>query len=454
MKIKKNKSNIHPQDTFRIYRTEEVSLIDRSILSGRYEIVRLLGSGAFGSVYLARHISLDVFRAVKCIDLSRDLHATARREADILKNLRHPMIPIIYDVEQEEDTVYIIEEFIDGESVANLLSKSKFNIKRTVNITLQLCEVLSYLHGNNTYHLDIKPENIIINKGLIKLVDYGSAIADEDNPKVRMGTVGYASPEMYGREKINSGSDVYSIGVLMLFMLTGRRDCGAIAKIRHRGMREIIESCISHFGNERIISVLELKKKLEKIKKNNSVEDVSLRIHVGGIVGHCGSTHVSLAVGKIMEKRGFKTIVCERNESGDFFGLIHYNNFAFDSGVFSIENTKIVPEYHGYVNLDFLEEYDRIVYDFGVVTEENLEEFLSGDQVYLVSGTQPYELNKLKEFHNSFLNPRKKDLNYKVLFNFSDANLYRKMIRRYGISNPVRVPYEPDVFKCKKDWLA
>ena len=83
-------------------------------MSGRYEIVRLLGTGAFGKVYLARHINLNVFRAIKCISLCQDSYATAYREADILKNLRHPSIPIIYDIEQDDNYVYIIEPCFIG----------------------------------------------------------------------------------------------------------------------------------------------------------------------------------------------------------------------------------------------------------------------------------------------------------------------------------------------------
>ena len=234
-------------------------------MSGRYEIVRQLGTGALGRVYLARHINLNVFRAIKCISLCQDRYATAYKEADILKNLRHPYIPVIYDIEQDDDFVYIIEEYIEGMSVRDLISKAKFNTREVIRITLQLCNVMAYIHGNNIYYLDIKPDNIIYDGNNIKLIDYGSAVYDTDDVSIRMGTRGYAAPEMYGREKINAGSDVYSIGVLMLFMLTGRTDISALRQVKNSSMRELIEACICHNNKERIISFDVLAKKLMKI---------------------------------------------------------------------------------------------------------------------------------------------------------------------------------------------
>lgn len=422
-------------------------------MSGRYEIVRQLGTGALGRVYLARHINLNVFRAIKCISLCQDRYATAYKEADILKNLRHPYIPVIYDIEQDDDFVYIIEEYIEGMSVRDLISKAKFNTREVIRITLQLCNVMAYIHGNNIYYLDIKPDNIIYDGNNIKLIDYGSAVYDTDDVSIRMGTRGYAAPEMYGREKINAGSDVYSIGVLMLFMLTGRTDISALRQVKNSSMRELIEACICHNNKERIISFDELAKKLMKINKKKTVENVSLRIHVGGIEKHCGCTHAALAIGRILSRHGHNCIVCEHNDSDDFFELVKHYDFQFRKGVFRIHSNFIAPEYHGYMNMDFLEEYDRVIYDFGCIVGDNLEEFLSGDLLYVVSGGMPYEMIKIKNFCDNVLIPFNKTDNCRILLNHTDAHAYKTIIRQYDIPNPVRMPYEPDVFYSKRDWL-
>ena len=196
---------------------------------GRYRVEALLGRGAFGTVYLAEHINLKVFRAVKCIRKCQDIYGTAHREADVLKDLRHPAIPIIYDIEEDEECVYIVEEYVRGQSLKELISRKRLtNIKEVKKISLCLCEVMEYLHCKGIYHLDIKPDNIIVNDGNVRLLDYGNSTTDESLENIRMGTKGYAPPEMYGRERISSASDIYSIGVLMLEMITGNKDKEAV----------------------------------------------------------------------------------------------------------------------------------------------------------------------------------------------------------------------------------
>ena len=95
----------------------------------KYKIIRLLGKGAFGQVYLAEHINLKVYRALKCIRRCPEYNGFHTREADILKNLRHPSIPIIYDIEEKDDCVCIIEEFVEGMSL-------KSRINNNIGITL------------------------------------------------------------------------------------------------------------------------------------------------------------------------------------------------------------------------------------------------------------------------------------------------------------------------------
>ena len=147
-----------------------------------------------------------MLRAVKCINIYQNNCDTAYREADILKNLRHPSIPHIY----------VIEEYIEGMSLTQLISQQKLCAGKAVEYAIQLCNIIAYMNDNHTYHLDIKPDNIIFFNNNIRLVDYGNAILDVEQPDIRIGTIGYASPEMYGKEKINSGSDVYSIGMVLL----------------------------------------------------------------------------------------------------------------------------------------------------------------------------------------------------------------------------------------------
>lgn len=425
-----------------------------NILFGRYQILKLLGTGAFGRVYLARHINLNVLRAIKCINLCQDVYGTAYREADILKNLRHPSIPIIYDIEQDKDCVYIIEEYVEGQSLAEFISTRQIRLNRTgkaIELVQQLCGILSYLHERHILHLDLKPENIIISDGGIRLLDYGNALHEEEEPEVRMGTRGFASPEMYGREKIEAGSDVYSLGVILLYIITGKSSKEAVGQVSNKSVRKLIESCIYHSGRERIGTIKELSNKLTSLNKK-FVEDVSISIHVGSIREHCGCTHSAILLNRIMLKRGYKSIICEKNNSEDFFYYIRENDFVFDKGIFKLGDNELLPEYHGYVKTDFLADYNRIIKDFGYISEDNLEEFISGDMICILTDASPGDICRLEAFlseHREITNKK-----YRILINLSSQKEYRSIIRKHSMNNCVRVPFEPDAFYSKKDWLT
>lgn len=161
------------------------------VVCGKYRIEALLGRGAFGEVYLAEHVNLKVYRAVKCISKGHDFYGVATREADILKNLRHPAIPIIYDIEENDECVCIIEEFVKGMSLNSFITKhGNISVKEIADIALQLCQILEYLHDNKVYHADIKPENILYDNGRIYLLDYGNARTGDENINLKIGTKG------------------------------------------------------------------------------------------------------------------------------------------------------------------------------------------------------------------------------------------------------------------------
>lgn len=111
-----------------------------------------------------------MLRAVKCINIYQNNCDTAYREADILKNLRHPSIPIIYDIEQDSEHIYVIEEYIEGMSLTQLISQQKLCAGKAVEYAIQLCNIIAYMNDNHTYHLDIKPDNIIFFNNNIRLL--------------------------------------------------------------------------------------------------------------------------------------------------------------------------------------------------------------------------------------------------------------------------------------------
>lgn len=179
------------------------------IIAGVYEIKKQIGSGGGGIVYLGRHLRLEkdvVLKADK-----RKLCASKeslRREVDMLKNLSHSYIPQVYDFIQENDSVYTVMDYIEGESFDKILAEGrKIQQADVIRWACQLLEALSYLHNQPPYgilHGDIKPANIMLRPdGNICLIDYNIALALGEEGAVKVGySRGYASPEHYGADYI------------------------------------------------------------------------------------------------------------------------------------------------------------------------------------------------------------------------------------------------------------
>ena len=175
------------------------------IIASTYEILREIGSGGGGTVYLAQHLRLG-----KQVVLKADKRRLKtpledlRREVDILKNLHHPYIPQVYDFLVEDDTVYTVMDYIEGESFDRLLRRgTRFTQPQLVQWMIQLLRALDYLHTRPPHgilHGDIKPANIMLTpEGDIRLIDFNIALNLGEEGAVAVGrSFGYASPEHYG----------------------------------------------------------------------------------------------------------------------------------------------------------------------------------------------------------------------------------------------------------------
>ena len=183
------------------------------VIAGIYEIQEQIGAGGGGVVYLGRHLRLE-----KQIVLKADRHTLdtkpeiLRREVDMLKGLSHRYIPQVYDFVQENGVVYTVMDYIDGESLDKLLGRKQIpSQSQIIKWACQLLEALSYLHGRPPHgilHGDIKPANIMLRpEGDVCLIDFNIALALGEDGAVKVGfSRGYASPEHYGADYINSNA--------------------------------------------------------------------------------------------------------------------------------------------------------------------------------------------------------------------------------------------------------
>jgi serine/threonine-protein kinase len=203
---------------------------------GRYEIVAELGRGAMGAVFRARDPKIDRTVAIKTIAVpvgsAKDMeHYRQRfyREAQAAGRLSHPGIVIIYDVGEDEaaHTPFIVMECVDGESLDRLVAAPSGVLPRasTLELVQHIAEALDYAHGQGIVHRDIKPANIMVTAaGQPKIADFGIAklaLADTTLPGQVVGTPAYMSPEQLNGKTVDGRSDLFSLGVIAYWLLTG-----------------------------------------------------------------------------------------------------------------------------------------------------------------------------------------------------------------------------------------
>lgn len=201
-------------------------------ISDRYKIIKSIGEGGMANVYLAYDTILERNVAVKVLrgDLSGDEKFVRRfqREALSASSLSNENIVEVYDVGEDHGEYYIVMEYVEGKHLKNLLKKrGKLTVAEVVDIMLQVTSGLSVAHDSYIIHRDIKPQNImILENGLVKIADFGIAVAMNSTQLTQtnsvMGSVHYLPPEQASGKGATLQSDIYSLGILMYELLTGK----------------------------------------------------------------------------------------------------------------------------------------------------------------------------------------------------------------------------------------
>ena len=220
---------------------ESAALVGQQL--GRYQIVREIGRGGMGVVYLAQDVSLDRPVALKLLPrhLTSDPNRLRRfeREARAASALNHPNILTIHEIAQSDGLHSIATEFIDGVTLRERIKSKELKLSETLSIAEQIASALVAAHEAGIVHRDIKPENVMLRRdGYVKVLDFGLAKLTEQQPVERvnasptitgtntdtgvMGTVGYMSPEQARGESVDHRTDIFSLGVVIYEMVTGQ----------------------------------------------------------------------------------------------------------------------------------------------------------------------------------------------------------------------------------------
>jgi len=205
------------------------------ILAGRYELLERIGDGGMAVVYKARCRLLNRFVAIKILkpDFIKDIKfiENFKKESQAAASLSHPNIVNVYDVGREGNIHYIVMELIEGKVLSDVIEEeAPLDYMRSIDITKQIASALSFAHKNQIIHRDVKPHNILITQnGTAKITDFGIAKAVTVNAETLvgnegtvMGSVHYFSPEQARGGYVDEKSDIYSLGIVLYEMLTGK----------------------------------------------------------------------------------------------------------------------------------------------------------------------------------------------------------------------------------------
>lgn len=274
---------------------------------GRYEIVKEIGKGAVGMVYKARDPNLDLFVALKVLRREWvDSDTFVKRflkEAKVLGRLDRANIVRVYNVDEDKGDVYIAMEFVEGESLRDVMKKKKFSMDEVVKIGITIANALDYAHQQGIVHRDIKPSNILIRlDNFLKITDFGIAHMQDPDAQEKtqageiLGTPAYMSPEQVKGMSVDSRSDLFSLGIILYELCTGARPFKGenISAIFHAilnekpapltklnasvppGLSSIIMKCIHKKPEDRFQSGKELSTALEEYLKDRQSETVVL----------------------------------------------------------------------------------------------------------------------------------------------------------------------------------
>ncbi len=267
----------------------------------QYQIITTMKESDKGSVYLATMAGYRFPVVVKCLK-----HGN-RQVFEAIQSLKSDRIPEIYLIEETEDGLLLAEEYIEGELLSDRIREGAFTEAQYLDISKQLCMVLSELHHHvpPLIHRDIKPSNIIVNsKGIVKLIDFDSSRVykeDSDGDTRLLGTEKYAAPEQYGFSQTDSRSDIYSLGVVFGSF------SGAFSEARRKRWNKLVERCTLFAPESRFQTVEEILREITKLENIKTGRNIKMGIGAGALIILAGVTILLLMLenaGKNMGKTG------------------------------------------------------------------------------------------------------------------------------------------------------
>jgi len=419
----------------------EVSMLQEKnhILFGKYQIISKLGTGSFGTVYLSKHLILECFRAIKIIPKTNSRTDSLLKEAQLLKSLQHPGIPCLYDIEEDEIAYYLIEEYVEGESLEHFLLHQK-TISQNIflDLSLQLCNIFEYLHTikpSPILYLDLKPEHIIVCGMQIKLIDFNVAtfLSNSGNVFNLFGNEDFSAPEL------SSGvpslqSDIYAIGKILNY-LANYLDVSLSPNIH-----KIMKKATAAKPEDRFETVNDLVAAMEQEK--NLIQQPHSRKRIAIIGSHCGcgSTHIAISLVSTLNYMGYHSIYYEKNTRSSLQNLSPFLSFMREkNGMLCYRFFQGYPLYGPGVFLTFDEKEEISVYNYGDSLPASGENF---DIVLLVCGDAVWHWHEAFQKRESLFNHTSK---LTILCNMGRKSTMHGFSKQFG-QEVYHFPYDTDAF--------
>ncbi|SDH71153.1 Protein kinase domain-containing protein [Pseudobutyrivibrio sp. 49] len=426
-------------------------------IEDKYEVIRILQQTAATAVLLVRYKPIGALRILKAIHKAHPDAYSILSESNLLQGIKSSQIPTIFEVEDTEEIIYLVEEYVEGISLREYLLETKLTTEKLIYIAVELCKIVETLHtagSEPVLYRDMKPEHVFMEGDAIRLIDFGISVRkSEANNAKPLGTKGWAAPEQLEGEYLDERCDVYGVGKVIGFM-----QINSYANDDFK-IKQIVDCATEADINKRIGSITELKELLERLQKNRVNDKVGekhleKRIAVIGGSPAIGTTRIAISLCQFFNKR--KIDCYYRDNEKDTVRRLWMNlkNTKLQQGILYHDNFKGLFEYGEAVE-DQNPPKGLYVIDCG--TNKNIP--MGTDIVIYVTGGAPWQQeDDMPEWI-------KNDSVY-VVTNFTDkissillAKTLKKKVYRYPIVKSLDISKDEEnvfsaIFKNEKDSIT
>lgn len=377
-----------------------------------------------------------------------------QREAGLLSNLKNIYVPILYDCEEDEEYWYLIQEYVTGQSMKDLRrQKNLISQKELTELAIKICDAMISLHSskpNPVLYLDLKPEHIVLTGERVKLLDLGSAmyLRGSELMGTLSGTKGFAAPEQLQGGRVDCRSDIYSIGAVLYWLMTGET---AGYEGRRSGIRgyskewnAILNKCLECDKRLRYESVSHLQRELRSIvSKNGTQLHQSMKIAVVGSQSRVGVTHFCIGMALCCRKDGRTCLYEEKNDSGAVQQIFESTaDAAEQDGIYYIQGMEAIPRY-GQAVAQEAYSHQIILWDCGFASEMEDSCLEEADYIIAIAGGKEWEVRRTKELVERY----RQRGNMCYVLRMGAGHSCKGMVRQLGIAQAFSMPEYGQTFQ-------